>query len=307
MGGFVAGSADAGRRVDVVAAERLSVPRSAAQEALRAGTLRVGGRSVRPSYRLVEGDEVAGDIAVAASGPPAPEAIDIDVRLSDDRVLVVSKPAGLVTHPAGGHETGTLVNALLALGHPLASADPERPGIVHRLDKDTSGLLLVAKDDDALRSLQAALRRREVRRSYVALVRGHLSAASGTVDAPIGRHPVRRTLMAVDPGGRPAVTHYRVRAEGERETLLDVDLDTGRTHQIRVHLAHIGHPVVGDRTYGGPAERAASLGLTRPFLHAIRLAFPHPDDGREVAVEDPLPAELTRVLTAAGVELSGGR
>jgi len=240
-------------------------------------------------------------VALPEEQPPGPEDIPLEVRYSDDRVLVVSKPAGLVTHPAAGHRGGTLVNALLALGEPLAPRDPARAGIVHRLDKDTSGLLLVAKDDGAHAFLVAALKDRRIERTYLALVRGRPPAASGTVDAPIGRHPARRWVMAVVAGGRPAVTHYRVLAAERRCALLEVRLETGRTHQIRVHLAHLGCPVLGDRTYGGASELSRELDLARPFLHAIRLAFPHPDDSRRVEVTDELPEELGVALAAAGI------
>jgi len=214
----------------------------------------------------------------------------------------VSKPSGLVTHPARGHDSGTLVNALLGLGGPLAGLGSTRPGIVHRLDKDTSGLLLIARDDDAQQFLVDALRRREVERRYLALVRGAPPAASGTIEAPVGRHPVRRRQMAVVTGGRPSVTHYSVLAKGDGLTLLEARLETGRTHQIRVHLSHLGVPVLGDRTYGGVSELARSLGLGRPFLHAWKLTFPHPTTGAPVAVSDLLPDDLTEALQRAGLE-----
>jgi 23S rRNA pseudouridine1911/1915/1917 synthase len=258
---------------------------------------------VRPSYRLEPGDSVAGSIAVPTVELPEAEDIALTLRYDDDRVLVVSKPPGLVTHPARGHASGTLVNALLGLGVPLSGATSIRPGIVHRLDKDTSGLLLVAKDDAAQESLVAAMKARRIERRYVALVRGRPPADSGTIEAPIGRHPVKRRLFAVVPGGRPSVTHYSVRWVGERASLLDLRLETGRTHQIRVHLAHLGHPVLGDRVYGGVSELSRELELTRPFLHACSLRFPHPDDGREVFVEDELPGDLTASLEAAGLVL----
>ena len=302
MIGFVAADDDAGRRVDVVAAERAGVTRALVQRALRAGTLTVDGSAVRPSHRLRAGDRVEGELPPPEFGAPDAEDIPLQVRYADDRVLVVSKPAGLVTHPAKGHASGTLVNALLGLGGPLSGQGSSRPGIVHRLDKDTSGLLLVARDDAAQAFLVDALRRREVERTYLALVHGVPGSARGTVDAPVGRHPRRPRLMAVTPDGRPAVTHYEVLASSEGAALLDVRLETGRTHQIRVHLAHLGHPVLGDRTYGGATELARSLGLTRPFLHARRVAFPHPDDGRRIAVADELPADLRAALEAAGLE-----
>ncbi len=302
---FVATGDDAGERVDVVLARRAHVTRALAQRALRSGAVTVAGTTVRPSHRLEAGERVTGELPDPAVAPPEAEDIPIEVRYDDDRVLVVSKPAGLVTHPARGHDTGTLVNALLALGVPLSgtAAGSTRPGIVHRLDKDTSGLLLIAKDDEAQSSMVDALRRREIKRSYLALVRGVPSARSGTVDAPVGRHPTRRTRMAVVPDGRPSVTHYRTIASADGATLLDVTLETGRTHQIRVHMAHLGHPVLGDRTYGGYSDKLARLGLTRPFLHAYRIAFPASDSGREVVVTDPLPDDLAQVLEHLGLDV----
>ena len=261
----------------------------------------MSGAEVRPSHRLESGEVVEGDVPDPIVARPVAEDIPLDVRYSDDRVMVVSKPAGLVTHPAHGHEGSTLVNGLLALGEPLAAASTTRPGIVHRLDKDTSGLLLVAKDDSSLDFLVDALRRRKVERTYLALVRSPMPAPSGTVDAPIGRHPRKRWAMSVLPSGRAAVTHYRVLGDTGEVALLEVKLETGRTHQIRVHLSHLGHPVLGDGTYGGRTELSSRLGLTRPFLHAIRLAWPHPSDGHRVEVADELPADLAAVLAAAGL------
>jgi 23S rRNA pseudouridine1911/1915/1917 synthase len=299
---FKARADDEGERVDVVLAARAGVTRTLAQRALRHGAVRVNGIEVRPSHKLSLGEVVAGELPEPQIGPPTPEDIPIDVRYSDDRVLVVSKPAGMVTHPAHGHASGTLVNALLALREPLAGEGSTRPGIVHRLDRDTSGLLLVARDDEAREFLVDALRRREVARHYAALVRGMMRAPTGTIDAPIGRHPTRRWTMAVAASGRPSVTHYRVVADRGEVALLDVGLETGRTHQIRVHLSYIGHPVLGDRAYGGRSELSTKLGLTRPFLHAERLTWPHPSDGRIVEVVDVLPPELEAALRAAGLE-----
>jgi 23S rRNA pseudouridine1911/1915/1917 synthase len=292
---------EVGLRVDAVAARRASAPRAVVARAVRAGAVTVAGRAVRPSHRLSDGDVVEGRIPEVELRPPQAEAIPVPVVHSDARVLVVSKPAGLVTHPATRHASGTLVNALLALGEPLAARDTRRPGIVHRLDKDTSGLLLVAKDDDALAFLQDALRARAVERGYLALVRGRPSSPRGTVDAPLGRHPARPRLRAVVAGGKPAVTHFRVVGGDERLSLLDVTLDSGRTHQIRVHLAHLGHPVLGDRVYGGGSELASSLGLARPFLHAYRLSWPDPGgEGRRTVTVD-LPDELSAALGRARV------
>ncbi|MGI8521485.1 MAG: RluA family pseudouridine synthase [Actinomycetota bacterium] len=299
---MVVGPEEEGERVDVVVTRHSGVTRARVQRALKAGEVTVAGAVVRPSYRLEKGDVIEGPVAMEQEAAPAAEQIPVSVLYEDDRLLVVSKPPGTVAHPDSSHATGTLVNALLGLGVPLSGQGSRRPGIVHRLDKDTSGALLVAKDDDAHRFLVAALRARSVERTYLALVRGGLPAPSGTVDAPVGRHPVKRRVMAVVPEGRAAVTHYRVLAPYEAATLLEVRLETGRTHQIRVHLSHLGNPVLGDRLYGGATELARALGLTRPFLHAVRLRFPHPDDGRVVAVEDPLPPDLVAALARAGAE-----
>jgi 23S rRNA pseudouridine1911/1915/1917 synthase len=300
---FVPDAAEVGERVDIVLARRAGVTRTLAQRALRSGEVRVAGLQVRPSHRLEEGEVVEGQVPEATLAAPTAEKIPIDVRYEDDRVMVVSKPAGLVTHPAQGHAGGTLVNALLALETPLAAAASTRPGIVHRLDKDTSGLLLVAKDDEAREFLVDALRRRAVERTYLALVRSPMPAASGTVDAPIGRDPRRRWAMSVMPGGRSAVTHYRVLSDTGEVALLEVKLETGRTHQIRVHLSHLGRPVLGDGAYGGRSELSAELGLKRPFLHALRLTWPHPSDGRRIEVADEVPADLSAALERAGIQL----
>ena len=298
---FAASEDEAGERVDVVLARRARVTRALAQRALKNGDVTVSGSQVRPSHRLEEGDLVAGELPLATFPEPGPEDIPLTIRYEDERVIVVSKPAGLVTHPARGHETGTLVNALLALGKPLAGLGSTRPGIVHRLDKDTSGLLLVAKDDEAQVFLVDALRARRIERVYLALVRGLPASPSGTIDAPLGRHPVRRRSIAVVPGGRRAVTHYRVLGSADRLSLLEVTLETGRTHQIRVHLAHLGHPVLGDRTYGGVSDLSRALGLTRPFLHATKLTFPNPADGHSIEVTDPLPDDLSTALHNTGL------
>ena len=295
----------AGARVDAVIAAATGSPRSRVTASLKDGELTVNGATVRPSYRLEPGDVVEGTVRQPDLAPPEPEDIPVVIRYSDDHVLAISKPAGLVTHPATGHRSGTLVNALLGLGVPLSSLGSDRPGIVHRLDKDTSGLMLVAKDDETHKFLKEALRNRRVERRYTALVRGRVTSSSGTVDAPLGRHPTRRRLMAVVPGGRASVTNFRVVAVGEGVTLLDVSLESGRTHQIRVHLAHLGHPVLGDRVYGGVSERSRALGLERPFLHATRLAWPDPVSGQVITVEDPLPPELVAALEASGLGRAG--
>jgi 23S rRNA pseudouridine1911/1915/1917 synthase len=292
---------EVGTRTDVVVARRAGVSRSAASTAVSAGDVLVEGRSVRPGHRLGAGELVEGQVQSVSPAPSVAEDIPIEVRYSDDRVLVVSKPAGLVTHPAGGHPGGTLVNALLGLGVSLSDEGSDRPGIVHRLDKGTSGLLLIARDDAAHAALARSLRDRRIGRNYLALVRGRPPAASGTIDAPIARHPRRRTVMAVVPEGRTAVSHYRMVERTDEVSLLEVTLETGRTHQVRVHLSFIGHPVLGDGVYGGASELSKRLGLQRPFLHAWRLSFPHPGTGATVVVRDRLPADLLAALDAAGL------
>jgi 23S rRNA pseudouridine1911/1915/1917 synthase len=222
------------------------------------------------------------------------------VRYEDDRLLVVAKPAGLVVHPGPGHPTGTLVNALL--GRPGTSLSAgggaaDRPGIVHRLDKDTSGLLLVAKDDPTHTALARDLAAHRVERRYLALVQGRLPGGTGTVDAPVGRHPRDRKRMGVvATGGRQAVTHWRVLETFPAVQLVEATLETGRTHQVRVHLASLRHPLVGDRAYGADPTLATRLGVPRPFLHAWRLAFTHPATGTRIDLTEPLPPDLQAVL-----------
>ena len=295
-------AAEAGERVDVLLAREAGVTRAFAQWLIKKSHIVSPEHELKASTRVEEGWSIEGDIPKREIEIPEAEDIPIAIRYSDDRVMVVSKPAGLVTHPASGHHGSTLVHALLGLDVPLAGKGVSlRPGIVHRLDRDTSGLLLIAKDEGARDHLVQALRERDVERRYLALVRSPMPSPSGTIEAPIGRHPTRRTMMGVVPGGRAAVTHYSVAASDDETSLLDVRLETGRTHQIRVHLAHLKRPVLGDRTYGGVSELSRRIGLHRPFLHAYRLAFPHPDDGRVVEVEEELPTDLAEALQQAGL------
>jgi 23S rRNA pseudouridine1911/1915/1917 synthase len=292
-----------GERLDVLVARSAAITRTFAQWLIKRGHITSEGRALKASTRVETGWSLAGEIPERDIAPPEAEDIPIDVRYDDERVMVVSKPPGLVTHPASGHRGSTLVNALLALDEPLAGRGTSlRPGIVHRLDRDTSGLLLIAKDDGSREHLVSALRERAVERRYLALVRSPLPSPSGTIEAPIGRHPTKRTMMGVVPGGRPSVTHYSLRDSTEDVSLLDVRLETGRTHQIRVHLAHLRHPVLGDRTYGGMNELARRLELDRPFLHAYRIVFPHPEGGRLIEVEEGLPPDLASVLHRAGLQ-----
>jgi 23S rRNA pseudouridine1911/1915/1917 synthase len=291
-----------GERIDRAVAMLTGWTRADVQVLVRAGAVRVGGRAVGKSRRLRAGEVVELLRAPAVADLPIAEDVPVQVRHADDDVIVVNKPAGLVVHPGAGHIHGTLVHGLLALFPEIASVgDPARPGIVHRLDRDTSGLLVVARTSTSYEALVTALARHDVDRRYTAVVAGIPSARRGVVDAPIGRAPQRRTRMAVREGGRPSRTAYEVAATWtDPETaLLACTLETGRTHQIRVHLSAIGHPVVGDAAYGGRlSSRGVDLG--RPFLHAGRLAFPHPSGTGVSAFEEPLPVELAAFLEILG-------
>jgi len=287
----------AGERVDRAVALLTGWSRSEVAELIRAGEILVGGRRVARSHRLTDGEtvEVLGE--PPASELPVAEPVPISVRYADADLVIINKPAGLVVHPGAGHAHGTLVHGLLHQFPELAGVgDPARPGIVHRLDRDTSGLLVVARSGPAYEGLVRALAAREIERRYVALVWRVPDAPRGIIDAPIGRSVRRRTRMAVRASGREARTGYEVREEldGGRFALLDCSLETGRTHQIRVHLASIGHPVVGDATYGGARPDA---GVDRPFLHAASLALRHPVSGEALHLEEPLPEDLQAVLT----------
>jgi 23S rRNA pseudouridine1911/1915/1917 synthase len=286
----------AGERVDRAVAFVTGFSRSDVADLVGRGAVLVDGVAVAKSRRLAEGETVEVLGAPPAAAVPGPEPVPVDVRYEDSDILVVAKPAGLVVHPGAGHEHGTLAHGLLARYPEIASVgDPTRPGIVHRLDRDTSGLLVVARSTDAHTALVRALAAREVERAYLALVWGRLDAPRGVIDAPIGRSQSHRTRMAVRDTGKEARTAYEVREELERPatSLLECRLESGRTHQIRVHLAAIKHPVVGDAAYGG---RRQSIELARPFLHATRLAFTHPVTGERLRFEEPLPPELAAVL-----------
>jgi len=264
--------------------------RAAAERLLGEGGVVVDGERRPKSHRLEGGEEVELTVPEPASSALEHEDVPLRIAYEDEHVLVVDKPAGLVVHPSPGHASGTLVHGLVGLA--VGGEDEERPGIVHRLDRDTSGLLVVARTDEAFERLQELVRERALERSYKALVRGRPRSWTGRIEAPIGRdrrEPTRHSLDTDTP--REAVTHFEVEELLGRNALLDVRLETGRTHQIRVHLAAIGLPVVGDAVYGVPDEE-----LKRQFLHAWRLAFPHPVTGEPVEVESPLPPELQAAL-----------
>jgi 23S rRNA pseudouridine1911/1915/1917 synthase len=291
--------AAAGARLDRWLTTALAdLSRARIQHLILGGHVRVEGRMVKPSHRLRGGEHVEVAIPPPPSDELEPEPMALAIVWEDDHVLVVDKPAGLVVHPGAGHRRGTLAAGVLA--HAPATArvgGARRPGIVHRLDKDTSGLLVIAKTPEAWEALTRALAARRVTRRYLAVVAGRVEAEAGTIDRPIGRHPRWRQRMAVRPPGqgRPAVTHYRVLERFRRHTWLELRLETGRTHQIRVHMASVGHPVVGDETYGrGRARSPVPLGGLA--LHAAGLEFAHPVSGERLSFTSPLPARMVRLL-----------
>jgi 23S rRNA pseudouridine1911/1915/1917 synthase len=294
---------DAGARLDAFLAAPLG-SRARAQRLIEAGLVLVDGRAAPKRHLLSAGELVTVDEPEDVPAPDAPDA-PYAVPYRDEHLLVVDKPAGVVVHPARGHRTGTLAQAL----SPIAAGgdDAARAGIVHRLDRDTSGLLVVARSEAAYEALQRQMKAREVRREYLALVTGQPDAESASIDAPIGRDRAHRTLVSTrSDRPRRAVTHFTVLERLPRTALLEVRLETGRTHQIRAHLAAIGHPVCGDRQYGGGAC-GRRLGLERQFLHAARLMFNHPSTRELVLCESKPPVELRRALDAARREpVSGG-
>lgn len=303
---FAVPEESAGRRLDAFLADRItSWSRSRLQQLIEDGEVVVNGRTAKPSYKLRASDQVDAELTALPLASFAPEDIPIEIVYEDDDLVVVNKPAGMVVHPAAGVASGTLANALAFHFQKLSNGSGEaRPGIVHRLDKDTSGLLVVAKTESAHDDLADQFRARDVFKSYVALVHGQLEKDRGDINQPIARDPRQRTRMAVVRGGRSALSLYRVRQRFDRFTLLDVELKTGRTHQIRVHLAWLKHPVVGDGTYGGgrdntvvdPVIRSHIAKLGRQFLHAEQLGFRHPRTQEFKKFSTPLPAELGEFL-----------
>jgi 23S rRNA pseudouridine1911/1915/1917 synthase len=317
----VAGDEGSVRLDRVLAVRQPELSRSRLKALILAGSVTAGGVAIRdPAYHVVAGDTITIDVPEAVAAEPGGEDIALNIVFEDDDIIVIDKPKGLVVHPAAGHETGTLVNALIAhCGASLSGiGGVKRPGIVHRLDKDTTGLMVVAKNDRAHKSLSEQFadhgRTGEMRRGYMAIVWGVPNRLRGTVDAPIDRHPFAREKMAVRDGGREAITHWEIlesfngRDGKPVAALLACQLETGRTHQIRVHLAHIGHPLLGDLVYGphfktkashlGPQSRTALTALGRQALHAYLLALEHPKTGEILHWESPFPEDL-RLLQAA--------
>jgi 23S rRNA pseudouridine1911/1915/1917 synthase len=284
----------AGERLDVFLARAAAISRAAAQRLIAEGAVSASGvPRRRPAERLQAGERLEVRLPPPRPSAPEPEAVPLRIVYEDDHLLVIDKPAGMTVHPAPGHARGTLVNAVLAHCPDLPGiGGVQRPGIVHRLDKDTSGLIVVAKSEAAHRVLASQLKERRVEKTYLALVQGRLEPAAAVIDAPIGRDPSNRRRMAiVRAGGREARTAYVVRASYPDHTLVEARPETGRTHQVRVHFASLGRPLAGDVLYGGCRDLAP-----RQFLHAWRLRFRHPVDGRELSFEAPLPADLEGVI-----------
>ena len=286
-----------GERLDLFVPRRVpALTRSRVQRLIDEGLVTIDGRRTpKAGARLETGQRVQVSVPPPESTPLQPEPIPLRIVHEDQDLLVVDKPAGLAVHPSPGHSSHTLVHAVLAhCPDDLSGIGGEkRPGIVHRLDKDTSGLIIVAKNDAAHLALARQLKERKVAKTYLALVEGRIDPPEGIIDAPIGRHPRHRKRMAAIAGGRHARTRYRVLREVDGRSLVEVRPETGRTHQIRVHFASLGHPIVGDSLYG---RRDAPAALTRQFLHAQRLAFTHPRTGDRLQLEAPLPEDLERVL-----------
>lgn len=313
---------ESGMRIDVLISDAGLLPsRALAQKLIERNCARVNGQTVTKRYKVHGGDRITVEIPPMQSSGLVAEDVKLDVRFEDDAMIVLSKPPDMVVHPSHGHWSGTLVNALLAHSDDLSTiAGEERPGIVHRLDKDTSGLMMVAKNDDVQRALQSQIQQRLVDRRYVTLVHGRIVPDTGLIDAPIGRHhkDPRKMWVSDAAGSRSAVTSFRTlerfEAGGADDgyTLIECKLQTGRTHQIRVHLAYIQHPVVGDPLYGRGRIKD-DLGLTRQFLHSYSIAFDHPVTGERIALTDGLPEDLATAfrsiadrsagVTAAGEEI----
>jgi 23S rRNA pseudouridine1911/1915/1917 synthase len=307
----------AGLRLDVFLAQASGLSRARVQQLIADGHVLAAGRPHKPRHPVTAGEQILVRIPTAAPLSLTPEAIPLDVLHEDDDLLVLNKPAGMVVHPGPGRTTGTLVHALLAhCGHLPGIGGVERPGIVHRLDRETSGVLVVAKTEAAHHALSRQFKTRIVRKSYLALVHGAVGRESGRIEAAIGRREHNRKRMGVrERGGREARTAYRILRRLPGMTLLELGLETGRTHQIRVHLSHIGHPVVGDRTYGGRRERRlrtrsqsptrVPLGCPqslRQMLHAWRLAFHHPRTGAWLEFTAPIPPDFLRLAGPISVE-----
>lgn len=286
-----------GVRLDAWLAEEAPEHSRARWQALiKEGHVTVNGKPVKPNHKLCAEDRVAWSLPEPAEVETLPEKIPLDILYEDRDIIVISKPAGLVVHPAAGNETGTLVNALLHHCTDLAGIGGERrPGIIHRLDKDTSGVMVIAKTEAAMNELSRQFKERETEKEYLAIIRGVPPGTHGTVETTIGRHPVHRKKMAANVrNGKRAVSHYETVEAFSDASLVRVKIETGRTHQIRVHMAHIKHPIIGDTVYG--RGRASSIKAGRQMLHAARLSLNHPKSGKPMTFEAPLPADMEALL-----------
>ncbi|HEX9373698.1 MAG TPA: RluA family pseudouridine synthase [Roseiflexaceae bacterium] len=293
---LVVESEDDGLRLDRYAADKvIDLSRSYARQLIEDAHIRINDRDARPSSPVHAGDVVTIQRPVAQPTDLVAQDIPLDVVYEDDAVVVIDKPAGMVVHPAPGHLDGTLVNALLARYPDIVVGGDLRPGIVHRLDRDTSGLLVIARSDRALHALQAQQQARTMTKAYLAVVEGRFKEPEGLIDAPIARHPTDRLRQAIVPDGRTARTHWKVIEDLGEYTLVEARLETGRTHQIRVHFAYKSRPVLGDPLYG-PRKPRATFGLARQFLHAYRLGFVLPTTGAWAEFESPLPPDLAAAL-----------
>jgi 23S rRNA pseudouridine1911/1915/1917 synthase len=298
-------------RIDIFLSREIGLSRSQTDKLIRTGQIKLNNGSAKPSYKIKVNDRIVVNIPPAKELSAKPEDIPLDIVFEDKDIIVINKPPGIVVHPAAGNPGGTLVNALLHHCKDMSGIGGfVRPGVVHRLDKDTSGLMVFAKNDAAHLNISAQIKNREVRKTYVALVHGEIKDDSGLIDAPIGRHPVHRKKMAVITAPsmkkREALTYYKVlkRFSGEQGkfTLVELDLKTGRTHQIRVHLSHLGHPVVGDRTYSKKKDMTEA---GRQLLHATRLSFLHPATGKYLEFKSEIPGDMRRVIEGLGEDQSG--
>jgi 23S rRNA pseudouridine1911/1915/1917 synthase len=286
-----------GERLDAALARMFGLSRSRAAELIGDGLVLLDGRTASKSDRVMAGDPLQVTLPPPRPAEPPRPVEGLDVLYEDDDIVVVDKPRGVAAHPTPGWSGPTVIGGLAAAGHTVAtSGAAERQGIVHRLDANTTGVMVVAKSEPAYSALKQAFRERTVDKRYHALVQGHPDPLRGTVDAPIGRHPSGDGRFAVVSDGRPSVTHYDTLEAFRAASLVSVHLETGRTHQIRVHMAAIRHPCVGDLLYGADPVLAARLGLTRQWLHAVSLTFPHPADGREVTFTSNYPADLAQAL-----------
>ena len=286
-----------GKRLDVFLSGKLDLSRSQIKVLIDAGQVSVDGTSAKASHQVRTGEKIKVNFDLPQYQKVKSENIPVDIIYEDKDVLVINKPAGMVVHPAAGNYSGTLVNALVHHSEKLSDISGQwRPGIVHRLDKDTSGVLVVARNNKSHRFLMSQWKELKVNRIYLALVRGRMETKKGTINAPIGRHPSNRLKLCVGPGGRKAVTHFKVLQEFKNASLLEIRLETGRTHQIRVHLAFIKHPVIGDQVYGAGLVEGLDARVPRQMLHAMTIGFVHPGTGQYMDFSSAIPSDMQGII-----------